>query len=1559
MGYNELTNSRAKSRPITLFLFQGDVSSEFQIENMLKGVTVIPGTTEFGYATTKVTKDFGGGQIQPENWLSNKTESDMVVAIEQLLERAPNLEHVSLVVAWHGTDLRIGECEIKPKVERPDKDTTPRVWQVAGVTRATAEVVSSVDGYPAAGGAPADWSIYEAVVFLKSKGLRVTLYPFILMDIPADNTLPNPYSDDAAETGQPAFPWRGRITVSPAAGFVGTVDKTATAATQVSAFFGTADTTDFSFNGTTKVVTYTGPDEWTFRRFILHMATIGAAAGADDFLIGTELVGMTTIRSDATTYPGVTALKTLANDVRSILGSGVRISYAADWSEYHSHRPGDGSNDVFFHLDPLWADSNIDFIGIDNYFPISDWRDGETHLDFFDGWRSIYDLGYLESRIEGGEAFDWYYASSEDRDAQVRTPIEDLSGVTRDVAIPREIAGPAIIGPTGLLTNSFHEVLGRDGYFHPDSGTSEGQFVMIYACARAAKALETANPTAAESYSRRSRLMATTLEETFYRRALTGNEDAMFVPHWLNAARGDIELQTVELHLRVSFVPVSGGRLKGTIPVSAGGDVVLEVYSVRAEEASLLWENPYSPVIGEQLTLSEDPVVTPTGTDVYIWGTEAKDCRVAFSFNRGELLPAGQPYEAWPIWRRLEPGEVACAGDAMRWAILAYDAMDEVHGGSVWSSLSNVTKENTVRAFDVDDGRWMIRPGRAVDPTASAGVYQYAERQTNWVRDVSGGLRAVVTGPGESQIGRGFEIPIEATDTISVKVGSTVATDQVSIFIDTAASYSEATRYRAVLDLPAGPAQEVELPLSAFLRLSDDTPLSGAFTARGFGLSDKEPQTHAIVLISARPTDSVPVAFAPYITPFTINILNGDIIDWRGVPGSGYQCPDLWVEIGGAEGPAGMETHAQFLTDAQDAWSDDVGFDGPFAHAYVWDRFDSENFGQPAGTWIYDWHDPNSRWGGYQYRPLEATARAILKTEGDGDYADGRALCIPIVSKFISWLNTTGWTSASSGPPTDYPPTGPETLYDEPHFAAIILRACMFSLQSATYRADAGREAAALALAARAWAYISGRFVETGQFAGTWSGGWPEWFGFWQAEIIDTMAELMEAPTIAAEIGVDLADVEHMLVLSDQWLEGASASVLGEEAGESWVFRQKDIRSWWQRPHHNRPGGTRDELPTDWSPQSKPVVFTELGCPAVDKGPNQPNVFVDPKSSESFTPFFSDGLRDELAQRAFLEAWHKYWQGDNNPKSSLYGGPMLDMDSLAVWTWDSRPFPAFPQRADFWSDSVNWQLGHWINGRLQRTGEPVGRISSFAYTDSARPFTFKGVTYQPVPISCGTINASGKLDKSTFEVRLPRTAGIADLFRAYPPSQPVTLIVRQGHINDADQEFLVAWAGRVLSSKREGNEVIFACEPTSSSLRRPGLRRSYQFGCPHALYGPGCHAPKQPQTGVVSAINSLDVTLAPGWNGPFAAVKFAQGLMEWDTPEGTREIRRILRINGNTVTISGMLRGLAVSDSVTMLLGCAHTTADCLDLHNNIHNFGGCPTIPLKNPLSPGANNFY
>ena len=43
---------------------------------------------------------------------------------------------------------------------------------------------------------------------------------------------------------------------------------------------------------------------------------------------------------------------------------------------------------------------------------------------------------------------------------------------------------------------------------------------------------------------------------------------------------------------------------------------------------------------------------------------------------------------------------------------------------------------------------------------------------------------------------------------------------------------------------------------------------------------------------------------------------------------------------------------------------------------------------------------------------------------------------------------------------------------------------------------------------------------------------------------------------------------------------------------------------------------------------------------------------------------------------------------------------MVDPDGIYLWTWDARPFPAFPVFGNVWADGDNWQLGHWLNGRL-------------------------------------------------------------------------------------------------------------------------------------------------------------------------------------------------------------------------------------------------------------------
>ena len=126
-------------------------------------------------------------------------------------------------------------------------------------------------------------------------------------------------------------------------------------------------------------------------------------------------------------------------------------------------------------------------------------------------------------------------------------------------------------------------------------------------------------------------------------------------------------------------------------------------------------------------------------------------------------------------------------------------------------------------------------------------------------------------------------------------------------------------------------------------------------------------------------------------------------------------------------------------------------------------------------------------------------------------------------------------------------------------------------------------------------------------------------------------------------------------------------------------------------------------------PQFDAAWVDEIGCGAVDKGTNQPNKFLDPKSSESTLPHFSNGRRDDLIQAQYLRATMAYWTNPaNNPTSDQYDGPMIDVSKAHVWAWDARPWPAFPNDLARWSDGANHGRGHWITGRS--AGQPLAMV---------------------------------------------------------------------------------------------------------------------------------------------------------------------------------------------------------------------------------------------------------
>jgi hypothetical protein len=70
------------------------------LEHMVRAVTLIPGTTEFGYDPATVVQTLGPGQSAPENRHVTTTPSDVIAALDDLQATCPQLERVALVVAW-------------------------------------------------------------------------------------------------------------------------------------------------------------------------------------------------------------------------------------------------------------------------------------------------------------------------------------------------------------------------------------------------------------------------------------------------------------------------------------------------------------------------------------------------------------------------------------------------------------------------------------------------------------------------------------------------------------------------------------------------------------------------------------------------------------------------------------------------------------------------------------------------------------------------------------------------------------------------------------------------------------------------------------------------------------------------------------------------------------------------------------------------------------------------------------------------------------------------------------------------------------------------------------------------------------------------------------------------------------------------------------------------------------------------------------------------------------------------------------------------------------------
>ena len=387
----------------------------------------------------------------------------------------------------------------------------------------------------------------------------------------------------------------------------------------------------------------------------------------------------------------------------------------------------------------------------------------------------------------------------------------------------------------------------------------------------------------------------------------------------------------------------------------------------------------------------------------------------------------------------------------------------------------------------------------------------------------------------------------------------------------------------------AGRLVDFYIPRTALKRKdSDNAELPAGTSFENFGISIEHPGGYTVKVgnmrlvkdktAEARKGSKMP--YFPGAMPFAINAdtLAQQFVGWNGSPFHGYQLPDYWFILDaeanavhpdlqlsdlivadpttgvisapisgtssdGYQKPKAallMEQQLYFLKHAQQRWQIDGGQFGPFAHTFVLNTPARMSLGNPTPhTWVYTNDDPNTRWAGYQARVVESLARLTWITRFGPGWKTSRDMAGQMASDWLTWLNGY-WPDLSGtirGMPTYFPDprvSPPQTLYEEPHSPAIILRACIWMKLSGY-----GNTSVLDALIVRCWDYIESCWVTQGPMRYTWSplpdAG--EWFGFWHFEIVTSISVMLDEGKAVRPPAITDAVLRERLRLTAQWLQ--------------------------------------------------------------------------------------------------------------------------------------------------------------------------------------------------------------------------------------------------------------------------------------------------------------------------------------------------------------------------------------------------------------------------------------
>ena len=354
---------------------------------------------------------------------------------------------------------------------------------------------------------------------------------------------------------------------------------------------------------------------------------------------------------------------------------------------------------------------------------------------------------------------------------------------------------PLTINPEYLVKAHYHEEVGRGGYFAPESGTSEAQFLAtrgaleMYGVTKDLKWLNLAEE-----------LMDSTLKYLYKDAPMPSvvDEDNLWLPHWLYNASEPFVAEQYYLYSKFTFT-------NGKATIKSDFEM-REVYTVRSLDAQLEWENPYSKIIGKEYKIKNYTMKDNSAT-ITLFENYTGEAYVVYADLGGETIEHNELYEAWPIRRKLRQGETACAVDSLWWVYDCFKLLAEYTDKPFYKKATQFTKDTIVEVMRVANmNDWHVVDFKNNDCfSGTLGLYSWQDREPEaiFTRDktTGGAIIDVPKGEGQVQYGRGgIGLKFKGNNSIEVKLASNVDT-KISTFISPVAGATAEQKYTAHIKL--------------------------------------------------------------------------------------------------------------------------------------------------------------------------------------------------------------------------------------------------------------------------------------------------------------------------------------------------------------------------------------------------------------------------------------------------------------------------------------------------------------------------------------------------------------------------------------------------------------------------------------------------------------------------------------------------------------------------------------------------------------------------------------